>query len=684
DYQYGKVFIRPRDGFDAAWGANSTPVNVDLGGSYRQLMVDGSLGSVVTSISLVGAAGAIMLPYSSGDCDTPPTVPNPTSPTNGATITTATPELCLTNSTQPGDCSQPIRYHFQVAADAGFTQIVAENNSVSEGSGTTCWTVTIVLSSGQSYYWRTRAGNGISWSSWTGARSFTVEIQNDPPSPPGANSPADGDSVTTQQPTLTVNNATDPEGATPTYHFQVSTLGSFTPLAAEATSVPQGSGVTSWHVGTELANETLHYWRARSFDGSNYSTWSTTRSFFVHDTDSNSAPTVPTANYPSAGETVGSLSPTLVINNPSDPDGDPLTIRFQVWSQNETTLHFQSAEIPVGASTTACVVGVTLAGETGYKWRACAYDGSDYSAWMEMTQFYTPAAANHIPSVPVLMSPVNGDTVLGSIHILALHNSSDADGDPLTYDFRVCSDAAMTKTVESAAFVGQMQPYTYHTTTATYSSNRVYYWYARANDGTVWTNWCTPQSFYHAEAVLDVEDAAATLVSPPDGGSVADNQPILTATWQSASAETAFLFEVSESEDFSRPLTYGLTYPNDELLSWQVDLPLEQNQTYYWRVRQGDGGVSAMQSFTVAATIHVTPNPFSYLDGDMVFRNLPPDSRIDIFTVAGDPVTSFDSVGGDYAWNALNDSGDKLASGVYLYYVTSNGERFSDKFVVVR
>lgn len=63
-YEQGLVLIRPRDGFDAAWGESSTAIEVDLGGSYRLLNADGTLGPETTSIALRGAAGAVLLPAS--------------------------------------------------------------------------------------------------------------------------------------------------------------------------------------------------------------------------------------------------------------------------------------------------------------------------------------------------------------------------------------------------------------------------------------------------------------------------------------------------------------------------------------------------------------------------------------------------------------------------------------------
>jgi PKD repeat protein len=67
DYEYGRVFMRPRDGFDAAWGDLSTPVQVDAGGSFRVLRADGTIGPTVTSVSLNGAEGVILV--SEGNAD---------------------------------------------------------------------------------------------------------------------------------------------------------------------------------------------------------------------------------------------------------------------------------------------------------------------------------------------------------------------------------------------------------------------------------------------------------------------------------------------------------------------------------------------------------------------------------------------------------------------------------------
>ena len=88
--------------------------------------------------------------------------------------------------------------------------------------------------------------------------------------------------------------------------------------------------------------------------------------------------------------------------------------------------------------------------------------------------------------------------------------------------------------------------------------------------------------------------------------------------------------------------------------------------------------------FTLSASIYLSPNPFSYLDGEMTLHNLPANSKFEVFTSAGEKVTEIDNLDGEYVWDVRNRSGSKLASGVYLYYVRFGDKTVADKFVVVR
>jgi hypothetical protein len=283
----------------------------------------------------------------------------------------------------------------------------------------------------------------------------------------------------------------------------------------------------------------------------------------------------------------------------------------------------------------------------------------------------------------VPLTPADGDTVFGSVHALVTNNATDNDGDALTYDFVVYSDSLLTKYVEVATGVSQGSPYTSHFTTANYQNGKPYWWRVRACDGTVWTNWSPGQEFWHMEIALDAEDAP-TLVSPQPDAEEIESQPLFTVSWSGSSDSTIVYFEIATDTDFKNVVDAGSTLGHKRQASWQATRALENGRTYYWRARRENAGFSDAAKFTVTTPVFVSPNPFSYYDGSLVFHNLPEGAVVDIFTASGDRVASLQPTGSQYEWKVLNSSGEKLGPGVYLYYVRVNDNIIKDKFVVVR
>lgn len=678
DYQYGKVYSRPRDGFNAKWGDASIAVTVNLGGSYRQVLTDNTLGPVITALSLRGGAGALVIPATSGDCSTPPTIPALSSPADGA-ATTATPTVCVTNSTQSG-CSQPIRYHFQVSSLSNFSSITAQDSAVVQGASSTCWVVSTSLALGRRFYWRARAGNGTYWSAWSTVRTLTTP--NSPPSAPTPSSPANAASLISLQPDLVVLNSTDPEGVTPTYDFQVSKFSNFTPIVAENSAVAQGVSTTTWTVSPQLENLQTYYWRVRASDGIGFSSWSTVRSFTINQTVNN-LPTTPTLNAPTNNSQVATLTPDLRVNNSTDADGDPLTYQFEIHDSTTASLLYTSTMIASGTGATAWTVTSALTNNIKYSWRARAYDTKGWSGWMTWAYFRVVVQQNHPPSVPVPMTPVEGDTVVGSFHVLVIDNSTDQDGDNLTYSFRVFSDSALTKQVEISPPVSESDPYTIFSTTATYTNNKPYYWRVRTYDGQSWCNWSSAQKFWHLDMLLDVQDAPV-LLSPADGSVEMNVRPLFRVNWAGGHDTSLCFFEVAFDSGFVNIADAGSAVGLSRTAEWTPSQPLENGKTYHWRARREDGGFGSSASFSVNAAVFVSPNPFSYLDGDLTVHNLPAGSRLEVYTTSGELVAQIDGLSGNYSWNVRNSAGEKLASGVYLYYVKVGDNTIADKFVVVR
>jgi len=105
--------------------------------------------------------------------NTRPTVPVLNDPPEGGTVAVSTPVLTVNNSSDvdPGDV---LTYGFRVYDDALCTSLVASTSGVTEGSGTTSWTVGTTLADG-TYYWRTYADDGTERSQLMETGSFVVE-----------------------------------------------------------------------------------------------------------------------------------------------------------------------------------------------------------------------------------------------------------------------------------------------------------------------------------------------------------------------------------------------------------------------------------------------------------------------------------------------------------------------------
>ncbi|MFH1860656.1 MAG: T9SS type A sorting domain-containing protein, partial [bacterium] len=80
------------------------------------------------------------------------------------------------------------------------------------------------------------------------------------------------------------------------------------------------------------------------------------------------------------------------------------------------------------------------------------------------------------------------------------------------------------------------------------------------------------------------------------------------------------------------------------------------------------------------------PNPF-ITGGIVTFSRLTQMARLRIYTIAGELVydSELKECGGELTWNVKNDSGENVASGIYLYLITNpDGQTKTGKIGVVR
>ena len=89
------------------------------------------------------------------------------------------------------------------------------------------------------------------------------------------------------------------------------------------------------------------------------------------------------------------------------------------------------------------------------------------------------------------------------------------------------------------------------------------------------------------------------------------------------------------------------------------------------------------------------PNPYkpgsggAYDAQNMTFRNLTQKVKIRIFNIVPELVKTIeaDSQTGEATWDACNEDGEKVASGVYLYIITNpdnNNQKAKGKFAIIK
>jgi hypothetical protein len=193
---------------------------------------------------------------------TAPTAPTLVSPTNGATINTATPSLDWSDVTDPSGVS----YRVQIDNNSDFSSPEVYVSGLAVSAYTTT-----ALAQG-TWYWRVKAVDGVgNESAWTAARNFIIDTA---PAVPTLLSPADASRLRVSNPNLGWSAVSDPQGVT--YSVQVSTTDTF------ATTVVNVAGLVATNHTTVALAQGVYYWRVRAVDGGGKaSDWSATRGFMV-------------------------------------------------------------------------------------------------------------------------------------------------------------------------------------------------------------------------------------------------------------------------------------------------------------------------------------------------------------------------------------------------------------------
>ncbi len=220
-----------------------------------------------------------------------------------------------------------------------------------------------------------------------------IGIGEEPPGAPVPASPVEQAIVTELRPTLTVENAVDPQSDPMTYRFEVYADEALTQLVAQVPAVASGAGVTSWQVDVNLPDNHFYWWRCRADDGDDTGPWSEVATFAVNEI--NNLPNVPTLVSPLNGTTIYSLNELVIWRTTDDPDPGDRIIDYHLEVDDDADFSsplvsqegIEVTGLPDGAGFLVGVPFADLGGieairAGGWFWRIRARDSRfGYGAW---------------------------------------------------------------------------------------------------------------------------------------------------------------------------------------------------------------------------------------------------------------------------------------------------------------
>lgn len=365
-----------------------------------------------------------------------PSAPVALSPADGGEATTATVDLVVTNATGPrGDA---LLYAFEIYDDGAMTSLVSSAAAIAEdGTGQTAWTVDVPLTENTWYSWWANASDSHVSGPWSTPAAFFYSAVEEAPGAPGIQAPFDGSSVASLTPDLVLDEAFDPDEDPLSYTF---VLTDDTGAEVTSTTGATGDGLeATWTADVALADGAEYCWYAFATDDTGLSGPDSTTSCFWVDL-SNQPPSAPVITSPLDGSGVASLDVDVVLTDGVDPEDRAVLHFFEL----DTDPAFgssdkQAADVPSDGSGTTTWTPDTLTDNTWYYVRALCSDGAAESAWVGSSFFVN--TDNQAPEVPALYNPADG-AAFAPGDMLSVINSTDLDGDALTYAFTVLDDSA--------------------------------------------------------------------------------------------------------------------------------------------------------------------------------------------------------------------------------------------------
>lgn len=388
--------------------------------------------------------------------------------------------------------------------------------------------------------------------------------------------PADGSILSTVSPTFTLSEF-NPAVVT-RYRFQVATNPEFAPGSVVWDQSDASSNRVRLPLGY-LENHRLYYWRAKAFDGNEWSVeWSDVRSFAVH---------IRVADIAGLRLSRGVNGGRFELSWNADPTAVSYHLEIsksQTFSHEDIVLQFSDL------GTASLRLDAVLESSVTYYWRVRSeLPGGVLGEWSTISSFTLDS-----DTLPVdAATPVDGGIVTSRTPTLSWPAVDGAD----SYELQLSEEPDFLNLALPAA-TGLVA--SIHTIPTALHTDVRYHWRVRSKGAdNVWGAWSPTWRFTIDPSAVDPISPAANAVFPPGSG---------VLRWTKHPAYTQYAVEIARSADFAS-LVLSMTVAGNTL---DLNGYLSKEAPYYWRVAAVDetghyGDYSDQRAFTLDATAAELP-----------------------------------------------------------------------------
>lgn len=485
------------------------------------------------------------------------------------------------------------RYELLVATNVSFVDpVIARAGSLA--LAVNAWQCDISLGYNTTYYWKIRGVNSNSCSAWSGVGTFTTLLPPVSPIPP-----LSGSRVVLVSPKSGVQGV----GINPVFEWEsvpgagryellVSANNSFTEAVIAKVGVYALPG-TIWQSDTGLQYGTTYFWKVRGVSGGNSSAWSDEFSFTTA-----APPVMPDPPpvimmelvYPHAGGEGISIRPIFQWKAVSGVDRYELLVSANDSFANPVIKRDGVNALPVEVWQSDIGLGYG----TRYFWKVRAISSGNASAWSDISAFVTTGP----PVPPVLVIeleyPAAGAAGVSLRPVFQWNPVAGAE----KYELLVSASYAFTDTVITKTENSVLSQNVWRSDIGL-AADTTYYWKVRAINSANMSVWSKISAFTTVQTppqtetklALEVPLSSVVLGSPLSGDGRTGTKPVFT--WKAAAGAEKYELLVSPDMAFARPLIIRVGNYALPVTSWESEVELNTDTTYWWKVRAVSGNKSA-------------------------------------------------------------------------------------------